>query len=71
MKTHSILKAILMSLMLACSISAFADGNDSIPPTPINPSDGKDVQYDNPEHKGTKDTNYNWYLKIIQYNKPQ
>ena len=41
MKTHSILKAILMSLMLACSISAFADGNDSIPPTPIDPSDGK------------------------------
>lgn len=31
----------------------------------------KDVQYDTPEHKGTKDTNYNWYLKIIQYNKPQ
>ena len=25
MKTHSTLKAILMSLMLACSISAFAD----------------------------------------------
>ncbi|MBR5002820.1 MAG: hypothetical protein IKY13_04820 [Bacteroidaceae bacterium] len=41
MKTHSTLKAILMSLMLACSISAFADGNDSIPPTPIDPSDGK------------------------------
>ena len=37
MKTHSTLKAILMSLMLACSISVFADGNDSIPPTPILP----------------------------------
>lgn len=32
---------------------------------------GNDVQYDNPKHKGTNDTNYNWYLKIIQYNKPQ
>ena len=41
MKTHSTLKAILMSLMLACSISAFADGNDSIPPNPIQPVEDK------------------------------
>ena len=39
MKTHSTLKAILMSLMLACTISAFADGNDSIPPLPNFPDD--------------------------------
>ena len=41
MKTHSTLKAILMSLMLACSISIFADGNDSIPPNPIQPVEDK------------------------------
>ena len=29
-----------------------------------------DALFDEPGHEGTKDTNYNWYLKIIQYNKP-
>ena len=32
---------------------------------------GNDVLYDDPYDNGTLDTNYNWYLKIIQYNKPQ
>ena len=43
MKTHLFIKTILLSLLLALSHPALADdnGNDTIPPTTIDPSDGK------------------------------
>ena len=43
MKTHFILKTILLSFMLTFSVSAWADGNsnDSIPPLPENPFGNK------------------------------
>ena len=43
MKTHFILKTILLSIMLSFSVSAWADGNsnDSIPPLPENPFGNK------------------------------
>ena len=37
MKHQLTIKAILLSLLLTFSVSALADGNDSIPPTPPDP----------------------------------
>lgn len=37
MKQQLTIKAILLSLLLTFSVSALADGNDSIPPPPPNP----------------------------------
>ena len=37
MKTQILIRTILLSFMLTFSVSAWADGNDTIPPTPPNP----------------------------------
>ena len=37
MKAQIFIKTILLSIMLTFSVSAWADGNDTIPPTPPNP----------------------------------
>ena len=37
MKTQILIRTILLSIMLTFSVSAWADGNDTIPPTPPTP----------------------------------